>query len=202
MRKIALLAFVFVSLILSTACGSIVKYKEGDSSRSFMQGADKILVKFDYSATRVGRFATEAEYIESKMTEIDEKDPGKGEEWRVKWEEQKDSIFAYQFTKLMNDRINEKGIVAGTNLTDAPLTMIVHVMSIEPGWNVGVSRRNAEVDFIVKIYKTSDMNQPLVVYAMNKVQGFGAMGYDFDAGYRMGQSFARGGRELGRYLVK
>ncbi len=201
MKKMTVAFVVMVSMFL-ISCGSTVKYKEGDNTRSFMQGTDKILVKFDYSAVRVGKFATEAEYIENRMAEIDEKEPGKGDEWRVKWEEQKDSVFEHQFIKLMNDQTGKKGVFAGTDFNDAPLTMMVHVTFIEPGWNIGISRRNAEVSMTIEIYKTGDMNNPLVVYEMNRLQGVGAMGFDFDAGYRIGQSFARGGRDLGKFLVK
>jgi len=202
MKKVLISVMIFATLVFSTSCGSVVKYKEGDKAKSYMQGVDKILVKFDYSAVKVGKFATEAEYMEKRMAEIDEKEPGKGDEWKVKWEEQKDSVFAHQFIKLMSDRTNKKGIQVGTDLTDAPITVLVNVVFIEPGWNIGISRRNAEVNLVVEIYKTGDMQNPLAVYEMKRLQGVGAMGFDFDAGYRIGQSFARGGRELGKFLAK
>ncbi|HDT11457.1 MAG TPA: hypothetical protein ENN58_01825 [bacterium] len=202
MKRSLFAGLIFVSLVFSSAC-SMVKYKSGDDSRAFLEGADKVLVKLDFSATRVGKFATEAEYIEKRMTEVEEKEPGKGEEWKKKWEDQKESVFAHQLTKLINEyTVGKKGIEFGTNFADAPVVMVVGVTFLEPGWNVGISRRNAEINIVVEMFKASDMNTPLVTYELNRVPGGGAMGFDFDAGYRMGQAFAKAGKELGKYFSK
>jgi hypothetical protein len=202
MRKLFFATLILGVLLLTSGC-SLVKFKSGDETRSFLEGVDKVLVKLDFSATRVGKFATEAEYIEKRVSETEEKEPGKGEEWRTKWEEQKESVFAHQFTKLINEyTLEKKGIEFATNLNDAPIVMVVGVMFLEPGYNIGISRRNAEVSLRVEMFKATDMNTPLAVYELNRVQGQGAMGFDFDAGYRMGQAFALSGKALGKYFSK
>lgn len=201
MKKITLIAIVLSALVFAAAC-SMVKYTKGDQTKGYLNGIKKIAVQYDYSTARVGKFDKEADYVAEKVAENNQKEAGKGDAWKVKWEEQKTAVFAKKFESLINEYTKEKEIAISSSCGDAELTMIVHVTFIEPGWNVAVSRRNASINLKIEIFKTADMSNSLVEYEMNNVQGRGAMGFDFDAGYRLGEAFALAGKELGKFLTK
>jgi hypothetical protein len=201
MKKITLIAVVMFALLFAVAC-SMVKYKKGDQTKGYLSGIKKIAVKYDYSTARVGKFATEGEYVDSKVEEHNKKEAGKGDEWKNKWEEQKTATFATKFESLINEYTKDKSIEVGSGIADAELTMSVILTHIEPGWNIGISRQDASISMRIEILKTGEAGEPLVVYEINNVPGRGAMGYDFDAGYRMGEAFALAGKELGKFLVK
>ena len=201
MKKITLIAVVMFTLVFAAAC-SMVKYKKGDQTKGYLNGIKKIAVQYDYSTARVGKFATEADYVADKVAEHNKKEAGKGDEWKAKWDEQKTTVFATKFESLINEYTKKKELEVGSGLADAELTMVVRATHIEPGWNIGISRQDASISLKIEIYKTGDMNNALVEYEINRVPGRGAMGFDFDAGYRLGEAFALAGKELGKFLTK
>lgn len=200
MKKISLIAVVILSLMFAVAC-SMVKYKKGDNTKGYLNGVKKIAVQFDYSKARVGKFATEAEYVNEKVTELNKKEAGKGDTWKGKWDTQKDAVFTPKFETLINEYAKEKGLEIGTKVTDAELTMVLTITKLEPGWNIGISRQDAFVSFQIDIYKTADMNNPVATYEMNNVPGGTFGGFDFDASTRLGESFAKAGKELGAFFA-
>lgn len=199
MKKATLAVAVILSLVFAVACGSMVKYKKGDNSKGYLAGVKKIAVQFDYSKSMVGKFATEAAYVDDKVTELNKKEAGKGDTWKAKWDTQKDAVFTPKFESLINEYAT--GLEIGTKVTDAELTMVITVTKIEPGWNIVISRQNAYVSFQIDIYKTADMNTPVASYEMFNVPGGTAGGYDFDAATRLGESFAKAGKELGKFFA-
>lgn len=200
MKKISLIAVVILTLVLAVAC-SMVKYKKGDNTKNYLNGVKKIAVQFDYSKARVGKFATEAEYVNDKVADLNKDEAGKGDTWKGKWDTQKEAVFAPKFESLINEYAKEKGLEIGTKVTDAELTMILTITKLEPGWNIGISRQDAFVSFQIDIYKTADMNNPVATYEMNNVPGGTFGGFDFDASSRLGESFAKAGKELGKFFA-
>lgn len=194
MKKINAIMITLISLFIFAACGSMVAYKKGDNTKGYLQGVKKIGVKFDYTKTAVGKFSTQEEYIAKKEAD------GKSD-FREKWETQKTTVFIPKFESLINEYTKEKGIVVGTKVEEADLNMVIYVTHMEPGWNIGISRRNASINLEVEIFKKGE-TEPVVVYEMRNVPGYGAAGFDFDAGYRIGQCFAKAGKELGAFFSK
>jgi len=193
MKKISVIAITLISLFIFAACGSMVAYKKGDNTKGYLQGVKKIGVSFDYTKTAVGNMTQEA-YIAKKEAD------GKAD-FRAKWETQKTTVFIPKFELLINEYTKEKGIVVGTKIEDADLNMVIHVTHIEPGWNIGISRRNATINLDIEIFKKGE-TEPVVVYGMTNVPGYGAAGFDFDAGFRIGQCFAKAGKEIGAFFSK
>ena len=201
MKKITLMVVVVLALVFAVACGSMVKYKKGDNTKGYLAGVKKIAVQFDYSKAMVGKFATEADYVNDKVTELNKKEAGKGDTWKGKWDTQKDVVFTPKFESLINEYAKDAGLEIGTKVTDAELTMVITITKLEPGWNIVISRQNAYVSFQIDIYKTADMNTPVASYEMFNVPGGTAGGYDFDAATRLGESFAKAGKELGAFFA-
>lgn len=42
----------------------------------------KVNIQYDYSSFGVGKFKTEAEYVDAKVKEYNEKEPGKGDKFK------------------------------------------------------------------------------------------------------------------------
>ena len=83
---------------------------------------------------------------------------------------------------------------------DAKYTMIVKTVSIEPGWNIGISRKNAEIDLEVWIVETANKSSKLASFTISNVPGGTAFGYDFDTGLRISEAYAKAGKSLGKSL--
>jgi len=194
MKKISIIAVTLISLFIFAACGSMVAYKKGDNTKGYLQGVKTINVKFDYSKTAVGKFSTQEEYIAKKEAD------GKAD-FRAKWESNKTKVFIPKFELLINQYTKDKAIQVGSKIEDADLNMVIYVTHMEPGWNIGISRRDAMINLEIEIFKKGE-TEPVVVYGMNNVPGYGAAGFDFDAGYRLGQCFAKAGKELGAFFSK
>jgi len=50
--------------------------------------------------------------------------------------------------------------------------------------------------------KTDDPSNVITLIGMEKVPGRGAMGGDFDTEYRIGEAYAKTGKELSTYIWK
>lgn len=85
-------------------------------------------------------------------------------------------------------------------ITDAKYTLIFKTLSIEPGYNVGVMRKNAQIDAEVWIVETANKSNKLATFTISDVPGGTAFGYDFDSGLRISEAYANAGKKLGKFL--
>ena len=85
-------------------------------------------------------------------------------------------------------------------MTEAKYTLIFKTLSIEPGYNIGISRKNAEIDAEVWIVETANKTNKLATFTISNVPGGTAFGYDFDTGLRISEAFANAGKKLGKSL--
>ncbi len=83
----------------------------------------------------------------------------------------------------------------------AKYKMVVNADMIEPGYNVGVSRRSAIVSLTCSFVEVATGKTVGVVTIVNS-SAANVSGLDFDTAYRIQESFAKAGRELARFLVK
>ena len=71
---------------------------------------------------------------------------------------------------------------------------------METGYNIGISRKNASINVEAIFVKTNDKSTLLALITMTKVPGRGSA--DFDTGYRIGEAYAKAGKELATYIWK
>ena len=174
-----------------------------EGSLEFLKGISELNVNYDFSDFGVGKFDTEAEYIEKKKTEYNEDEPGKGDEWEQQWHADKENTYQRRFEELMNTVFISKDaniLVAEDN--EATHTLILKTTFMEPGFNVGISSKNASINVEVIFIKTDDPDNHLAVISMNKVPGNALFGTDFDAEQRIGAAYAQAGQKLAQYLWK
>lgn len=151
-------------------------------------------IEFTYENIAVGKYKNEQDYVTDKKAEYNKKEAGKGDTWAASWKNDRESRYEPKFLDLF--KIN-----TGMNITpDAKYTMIVKTLSIEPGWNIGISRKNAEIDLEIWIVETANKSSKLASFSINNVPGGTAFGYDFDTGQRISEAYAKAGKSLGKFF--
>jgi hypothetical protein len=191
MKKI--INFLVVMLLLA-AHTNAQKVKTTSGSEDILKPESSINIEFNYDNISVGKYKNEQDYITAKTEEYNKKEAGKGDSWAASWKNDKQSRFEPKFIELF--KINSGMSI----LTDAKYTMIVKTVSIEPGWNIGISRKNAEIDLEVWIVETANKSNKLATFTINNVPGGTAFGYDFDTGLRISEAYAKAGKSLGKSL--
>lgn len=197
MKKIKSLVIAAALLLAGTA--NAQKWSEG-KDLSYLKGEKELLLKFNYDGMTAGKKKAEADYIAEKTEEYNKKEAGKGDKWAKSWQENKTGIYEPEFITLFNKVSGD--LNADINRTNAKYTMIVHVLRLEPGWNIGISKAPAQGDFEITIVETAN---PSVVKSrgmMRGVPGSQYMGYDFDVASRLKECYAKAGKDLGKKLGK
>ncbi|MCG8697925.1 MAG: hypothetical protein MI922_07710, partial [Bacteroidales bacterium] len=167
---------------------------------SSLKNVKEFYLTFDYSDMSVGEFHKEADYVEKKANEAQEKGDKSAEEWKAKWVGDRTDRYEPKFIELFNDNIKEK-VKISQEQGDLKWKMDVHTIHTEPGFNVGVMRKPAMLDYEITFSEIANPDNKVVV-AIKKSPGQGAGGYDFDAAFRIQESYAKCGKELAKLLLK
>lgn len=186
-----------VAAILFTAASvsaQEVNLTKGDLS--ILKDEKTINIEFTYEKMTVGDDGTEANYIKRKTQENNDKEKGSGEIWARKWEEDKKQKFEPKF------------VLGFTNLSkmtmskDAKYTLIFNTRALEPGYSVGVSKRNAGIDGTVTIVETANPTKKLVVLSVERPGENMFRGAAFDAGSRIADAYYLSGQKVGKFIRK
>lgn len=198
MKKLKLTLLFVAGLGLSSMAQKI-RTESGDLS--FLKGQTELNIKYDFSDFQVGGFASEGEYKKKKIKEYNEKEKGRGDTWENSWERDKKERFPNKFEELFDKGLTGK-IHAAQNNEKATYTLIVKTTFIEPGFNVGVMRRNAAVAFEYIFVESGDESKVLAKLKQPDVPGAQFGGYDYDTGARISESYAKGAKMLAAYILK
>jgi hypothetical protein len=187
-----LMAFVAISFASLTAGAQKVKVSNGNPD--ILKTESMINIEFAYDNMSVGKYDREADYIRAKTDEYNKKEPGKGDNWATSWGNDKPNRYQPKFIELFT-------LTSGMTVSSsAKYTLVFHVLSIEPGYNIGISRKNAEIDAEIWIVETANRSNKLCEMSIKNVPGGTAFGYDFDSGLRISEAFANAGKKLAKYL--
>ncbi len=196
-RKI-LFAALFLFIVSSGAVFA-QKIKLESGSIDAIKKEKKLNVQYDYSSFGVGKMKTEEEYLKKKSDEYNEKEPGKGEKFREGWIGARKERYEPKFESLINDVLKKSGVSVGNN-PDAKYTLIVKTTFVEPGYNIGIMKQAAYVSFEYIFVETANPSTIVAKLSQQKVPGSQVMGYDYDAGTRIAESYAKGGKMLGKFI--
>ncbi|MFM6924904.1 MAG: hypothetical protein ACKOU7_05330 [Ferruginibacter sp.] len=185
--------FLMITLFLGLQANA-QKVKNTSGNADILKSESSVNIEFTYDNISVGKYKSEQEYITAKTEEYNKKEPGKGDTWAASWKNDKQSRFEPKFIELF--KINSGMSV----VTEAKYTLIFKTLSIEPGWNIGISRHNAEIDAEVWIVETANRENKVATFTINNVPGGTAFGYDFDTGLRISEAYANAGKKLAKYL--
>ena len=163
---------------------------------SILKGETTINIELTYDKMSVGGFGKEAAYIKKRTDELNAKEPGTGDSWAIKWEDDKKTIFPEKFvlgfTKLNKMTINK----------EAKYTLIFNTKALEPGFQVGIKKQNAGVDGNVTIVETADRTKKWVVLMVQRAEDSKWRGAAFDAASRIGDAYYLDGQKVGKFIDK
>lgn len=201
MKKFIYAAVIaFVAIGASDSFAQRVDLKSGDVA--VLSGQKTVNIEYDYSEFGVGKFATEKEYLDKKSAEYNAKEAGKGDTWKKAWVDDRKNRFEPKFEELFNKGMEDKGLQAVQSRPDATYTLIVRTKFVEPGFNVGVMRKNAYVDYEVDLVESANKSTKVAQLNMRNVPGGQFGGFDFDTGVRIAESYAKAGKSLAAFLDK
>jgi hypothetical protein len=81
-------------------------------------------------------------------------------------------------------------------------TMIVKTTKTEPGYNIAISRKNAEIAGEIQVVETANPSKIVLRLSFEKALGRSFGGYDYDTGFRIQEAYADLGKALGKYMSK
>lgn len=166
-----------------------------------LKGEKKILVQYDFTNFSVGDYKNEQDYINKRKAEILKKEgEAEAKKWEDAWHNAKEARFMPKFESVFNE--TSDGIVINRDFKDAKYTLIVKTTFIEPGFNVGVMKKPAYINVEYIFVETANPSNIIAKYTCNNIPGAQAMGYDFDASTRISESYAKAGKNMGKFMAK
>ncbi len=195
MKKLLISAAMLAFLAFATVANAQrVKLVSGDPS--VLKSETAIAFKFTYDNMAIGKFENGQDYIDKKKAEYNAKQEGKGDRWAEMWVANRQSRYEPKFIDLFlkYSNMNEK--------KDAKYTLIFHTSWTEPGYNVYVSRHNAEINGEATIVETADPSKVVAVISVEKAPGRTFGGDDYDTGTRLTESYADAGKYIAKFIKK
>lgn len=180
---------LFVALTINA---QRIKTTEGDIS--VLKSETSINIEFTYNEMSVGKFEHESEYIEKKKSEYNAKEPGRGDSWAKNWISDRKMVFEPKFIDLF-EKSTDMNVKA-----DAKYTIIFHTTTTEPGYNIYVTRKNAEIDAEVTIVETANRKKVIAVISVKNAPGRTFGGNDYATGDRIAECYAVSGKKLGKFI--
>ncbi|HEY0271613.1 MAG TPA: hypothetical protein VGC22_00455 [Chitinophaga sp.] len=164
-----------------------------------LDNIDTLNIVFDYSKLTVGEEGKEANYIKRKKAELDKKEEGRGDKWEQAWLGDRQAHYEPKFIETFN--ANAKGLVLVQD-SSKPLTMVYKVLFIEPGYNVGISRKNASANGEAWVINPAEPKKALVKFRVMDAPGGSFFRTDFDAAGRITTTFVNAAKGLAKQLSK
>lgn len=178
--------------------GYAQKIKLEDGNLDFLKNEKSVNVEFVYDNVKVGKYDNEKDYIDKKKEDMNKKEAGTGDKWAKAWIDDRDNRYKPKFEELFVKgnplQVDDKGT--------AKYTLIYKTTFLEPGYNVGVMRKNAAHNAEVFIVETANKSKVLARISLDKAQGRDFWGTDFDTGYRIAETYADAGKALGAFIEK
>lgn len=192
----------FLTTLLFAACGF---FQAGAQKRNVLAGDYKNLkgisefnLVFDYAGLTVDK-STEEEFLKDRM---DKRSEQNAREFRDGWFADRENRYEPKFIESFNKRFDDGEMKVAKNRPDAKYTMKVKTIWIHPGFNAGVVRSTSAVTMIVSVYETANPANQLLSVEFLKVAGKGAMGFDYNSGYRISESYSKLAKEFASDIKK
>ena len=195
MRKFVVMALLVVS---ANSFAQKMKVSKGDIKN--LKDISAYTLEFDYSNLEIPKYDSEDDFLDDKMAKREEKEAGKGEEFKKSWFADRQDRYEPKFIESFNKRFDDGEV--SVSMEDADYTMKIHTNKIYAGYNVGVVRKNAEIDATITVYETANPSNVLLEGKYSDVQGYGAMGNDYNSGYRISECYAKLAKNMAGFIIK
>ncbi|MEQ1554940.1 MAG: hypothetical protein ABL929_12210, partial [Ferruginibacter sp.] len=186
-KKIKSLILSFCCIISLNSFAQKIKITEGNLD--ILKSETTINVEFTYDNMAVGKFDKESEYIDKKKGEYNAKEAGRGDRWEKSWVSDRKRNFEPKFIDLFE---KTSGM---TIKADSKYTLIFHTTTTEPGYNIYVTKKNAEIDATVTIVETANRTKVLAVIDVRNAPGRTFSGDDYASGDRITECYAVAGKK-------
>jgi hypothetical protein len=196
MKKMSRLAvFAVILLMASRSNAQKVKLEEGDLSP--LKSEKSLAFAFKYDSISMGGrgHQTESEYVSKKTAEYNKKTPGKGDEWAKAWKDDRETLYEPGFIKEF------ERYAAIQPDPKAKYTLIFKTTYTEPGFNIGMMRRNAEISGEAWLVETANKSHVLAKISVIKSPGGSFFDNDYANDERIATAYSEAGRGLG-YFIK
>jgi len=97
--------------------------------------------------------------------------------------------------------MKDKNLKCDQTATGAGYEMNIHTTFIEPGFNVGITRKPAFINAEIR-FRESGSGKEVAVITVQNCPGRDAVGFDFDTGYRLEEAYAKLGKSLAGFILK
>ena len=199
MKKLMMLAGFFVSCTMMSQNMEVIK---GDFG--FLKDQKEVNVEFDYSKmTLMKEKKAEAQYVEDRAKELNEKNKGTGDIWKKKWNPSKELIWNPKFLELINVVFLKDGkeVSFQEDLKEAKYTLIVETVWVYPGWDAGVMKQPAKVTTNLKFVETANKSNVLLEISSENAPG-DQWGNNYSNESRIGEGYAKTAKSLAKMLLK
>lgn len=187
---------LFAGALMVAVGAQAQKVKVIDGKIPDLKGEKSINIELTYNNVAVGKYDREADYVAEKKKEYNAKEAGTGDTWAIKWVDDREQRYRPRFIELFS---KYSGMTEDAN---ARYTIIFNTSFVEPGFNVGVMRRNAHINGEAVIVETANKSKVLARISVTKAPGGTVFGTDFDTGLRIAETYATAGRGLAKILKK
>jgi hypothetical protein len=185
--------FVIILFLSVRSYGQEVSLAEG--SFKVLASEKTAQLVFTYDSLQVGKYKVESDYVNKKVTEMNKKYPGKGDEWDKEWIAQRKEKFEPAFTQAF------KAASGITVSSPAKYTLIFHTTYIEQGFSTAgiMVHKNPEVRGDLILVETAD---PTKIVARARItKAMGKAGPHFETGDHVDAAYDAAGRSLGEFIL-
>ncbi|RYE23860.1 MAG: hypothetical protein EOP51_09300 [Sphingobacteriales bacterium] len=174
------------------------KVKLTEGNLDVVKGITKMNVIYNYNRMSVGKFDNEADYVKQKKDEYNKKEAGRGDAWEKAWVADRKNLFAPKFAELFTKYSN----IELSEGHDQQYAIILNTISSEPGYDIYVSKKNAEIDATAFIVEAKNPAVVLAKISIDNAPGRIYTGNNYDTGVRLQEAYATAGKALGKFLSK
>ncbi len=172
------------------------RLKLTDGSLSVLKDEKSINTEFAYDNMKVGKYDKEEDYINNKKADYNKKEAGKGDNWAKLWVTDRHNRFEPKFNELL-EKSSDMSVKK-----DAKYTLIFKTNYTEPGFNIGIMRKNAEMNGEAWIVETANKSNVIAKISVQRALGRIFGGFDFDTGDRISETYADAAKALGNFIKK
>jgi len=191
-----------ILFVLITALGFSQKAKVLEGDFKNLKGISEYNLVFDYTDVAIPKYKSEEEFLKDKMKKRDDKEPGTGQKFKDSWFADRENKYEPKFIESFNKRFDNEEVKVGRDLKSVEYTMRIHTTGLYAGYNVGISRKNAWINAVITVYKNDQPDKAILVVNYTKAEGGGAMGYDYDSGYRISECYAKLAKTFAKTILK
>lgn len=194
---------IMLVLLLFVSVTFAQKFKDEKGKISVLKGQKVVNLQYDYSNLKLMKEnLTEAEYIENRKKDLNEKTSGEGDRWEKKWNSAREVFWQPKFEQLLAETATSSTkIKFQEGAADAKYTLLVDVIWLYPGWDIAMMKQSAKVNTILKIVDSADPTK--VLYEVTSLEAPGDQwGSNFSNESRIGEGFAKTAKSFGKLISK